>query len=129
GYCEMDWAMKPLGALLVIMVVIAAFLADALGDAKKERDSLSEKLSAQQVINTTTLTAVTTYHRVSLDNIKAKETEGTENVKIKTVIRTEFKDSECAVTPVSPGVVGKLQQYERDIRSRAGGSDSATTYR
>ncbi|HHH3380067.1 TPA: hypothetical protein ACPZBE_004081, partial [Morganella morganii] len=69
--------MKPLGALLVIMVVIAAFLADALGDAKKERDSLSEKLSAQQVINTTTLTAVTTYHRVSLDNIKAKETEGT----------------------------------------------------
>ncbi|KNZ90119.1 hypothetical protein AKG16_01050 [Morganella morganii] len=111
------------------MLAVVAFLSDSLGDVRKERDSLSEKLSAQQVINTTTLTAVTTYHRVSLDNIKAKETEGTENVKIKTVIRTEFKDSECAVTPVSPGIVGKLQQYERDIRARAGGADSATTDR
>lgn len=123
----MTWTEKALVATLVIMLAVVAFLSDSLGDVRKERDSLSEKLSAQQVINTTTLTAVTTYHRVSLDNIKAKETEGTENVKIKTVIRTEFKDSECAVTPVSPGIVGKLQQYERDIRARAGGADPATT--
>ncbi len=121
--------MKPLGALLVIMVVIAAFLADALGDVKKERDSLQSQLSAQQVINTTTFSAISIRHRTELDNIKAKETEDTENVKIKTVIRTEFKDSECAVTPVSPGIVGKLQQYERDIRARAGGPDPATTDR
>ena len=125
----MTWTEKALVATLVIMLAVVAFLSDSLGDVRKERDSLSEKLSAQQVINTTTLTAVTTYHRVSLDNIKAKETEGTENVKIKTVIRTEFKDSECAVTPVSPGVVGKLQQYERDIRARAGGADPATADR
>ena len=26
-----------------------------------------------------------------------------------------------------PGIVGKLQQYERDIRARAGGADPATT--
>lgn len=96
---------------------------------KLERDSLSGQLSAQQAINTTTRSAVIIGHRVALNNIKAKETEGTENVKIKTVIRTEFKDSECAVTPVSPGIVGKLQQYERDIRTRAGGSDPATTDR
>ena len=125
----MTWTEKAIVATLVIMLAVVAFLSDSLGDARKERDSLSEKLSAQQVINTTTLTAVATFHRVSLDNIKAKETEGTENVKIKTVIRTEFKDSECAVTPVSPGIVGKLQQYERDIRARAGGADSATTDR
>ncbi|MDW7794238.1 hypothetical protein [Morganella morganii] len=125
----MTWTEKALVATLVIMLAVVAFLSDSLGDVRKERDSLSEKLSAHQVINTTTLTAVTTYHRVSLDNIKAKETEGMENVKIKTVIRTEFKDSECAVTPVSPGIVGKLQQYERDIRARAGGADSATTDR
>ncbi|EPG1714877.1 lysis protein [Morganella morganii] len=47
----MDWMMKPMGALLVIMVVIAAFLADALGDAKKERDSLQSQLSEQIAIN------------------------------------------------------------------------------
>ncbi|MEY0003278.1 hypothetical protein AB7W62_14110 [Morganella morganii] len=125
----MTWTEKALIATLVIMLAVVAFLSDSLGDARKERDSLSEKLSAQQVINATTLTAVTTFHRISLDNISAKQTEGTENVKIKTVIRTEFKDSECAVTPVSPGIVGELQQYERDIRSRAGGADPATADR
>lgn len=125
----MDTKTKIIVVIFFAMVTVIVCLGNSLSDARKERDSLSEKLSAQQVINTTTLTAVTTYHRVSLDNIKAKETEDTENVKIKTVIRTEFKDSECAVTPVSSGVVGKLQQYERDIRSRAGGADPATTDR
>ncbi|SPX94006.1 Uncharacterised protein [Morganella morganii] len=115
----MDTSTKWLAVILIALVSIVAFLADSLGDAKKERDSLQGQLSVQQVINATTLTAVTTHHRISLDNINAKQTEGMENVKIKTVIRTEFKDSECAVTPVSPGVVGKLQQYERDIRARA----------
>ncbi|HGY2266204.1 TPA: hypothetical protein ACNVDL_001761 [Morganella morganii] len=125
----MDWMMKPPGALLVIMVVIAAFLADALSDAIKERDSLSERLSAQQLINTTTLTAVTTYHRVSLDNIKAKETEGTEHVNVKAVIKTVFKDSECAVTPVPADAVSELRKYADGIRSRSGGAASTTTDR
>ena len=96
---------------------------------KVNNTTLSGQLSAQRTINTITLSAVAIRHRAALDNIKAKETEGTENVKVKTVIRTEFKDSECAVTPVSPGIVGKLQQYERDIRARAGGADSGSAYR
>lgn len=125
----MDTKTKIIVVIFFAMVTVIVCLGNSLSDARKERDSLSEKLSAQQVINTTTLTAVTTYHRVSLDNIKAKETEDTENVKIKTVIRTEFKDSECAVTPVSPGVVGKLQQYERDIRARAGGAGTGSSSR
>ena len=125
----MDTKTKIIVVILFALVTVIACLGDALGDARKERDSLSEKLSAQQVINTTTLTAIAINHRISLDSIKAKETEGTENAKVKTVIRTEFKDSECAVTPVSPGVVGKLQQYERGIRARAGGSDPATADR
>ncbi|EQB7288408.1 hypothetical protein Q4R64_11030 [Morganella morganii] len=125
----MTWTEKALVATLVIMLAVVAFLSDSLGDVRKERDSLSEKLSAHQVINTTTLTAVTTYHRVSLDNIKAKETEGTENVKIKTVIRTEFKDSECAVTPVPAGVTDELRRYSDGIRARAGGAASATVDR
>ncbi|GIZ28597.1 hypothetical protein TUM12151_32210 [Morganella morganii] len=96
---------------------------------KVNNTTLSGQLSAQRTINTITLSAVAIRHRAALDNIKAKETEGTENVKVKTVIRTEFKDSECAVTPASPGVVGKLQQYERDIRARAGGAYPATADR
>lgn len=99
------------------------------GGLKDNHQALKDKHSALTAVNSITLSAVAINQRVALDNIKAKETEDTENVKIKTVIRTEFKDSECAVTPVSSGVVGKLQQYERDIRSRAGGAYPATADR
>ena len=119
-------------------VIAALFIAAAWWVYDTYRDNqqlkvsntvLSGQLSAQQVINTTTLSAIATNHRVLLDNIKAKQTEGTEHVNVKTVIKTVFKDSECAVTPVSPGIVGKLQQYERDIRARAGGAGSGSSSR
>ncbi len=123
----MNWKEAVIAALFI---AAAWWVYDTYRDnqqLKVNNTTLSGQLSAQQTINTVTLSAVAVRHRAALDNIKAKETEGTENVKVKTVIRTEFKDSECAVTPVSPGIVGKLQQYERDIRTRAGGANPATT--
>ncbi|ELI9034569.1 hypothetical protein [Morganella morganii] len=125
----MNWKEAVIAALFI---AAAWWVYDTYRDnqqLKVNNTTLSGQLSAQRTINTITLSAVAIRHRAALDNIKAKETEGTENVKVKTVIRTEFKDSECAVTPVSPGIVGKLQQYERDIRARAGGPDPATTDR
>lgn len=109
--------------------VLMYLLCDALGDARKERDSLSEKLSAQQAINTTMLSAVTINHRAALDNIKAKQEEDTENVNVKTVIRTVFKDSECAAVPVPADAVSELRRYADGIRTRSGGADPATTDR
>ncbi|MER2873029.1 hypothetical protein ABTW37_09430 [Morganella morganii] len=125
----MNWKEAVIAALFI---AAAWWVYDTYRDnqqLKVNNTTLSGQLSAQRTINTITLSAVAIRHRAALDNIKAKETEGTENVKVKTVIRTEFKDSECAVTPVSPGVVGKLQQYERDIRTRAGGAYPATADR
>ncbi|MEM8160542.1 hypothetical protein Q4R47_19670 [Morganella morganii] len=110
-----------------ILAVSLLLILHLYGGLKDNYQALKDKHSALTAVNNITLSAVAINQRVALDNIKAKETEDTENVKVKTVIRTEFKDSECAVTPVSPGVVGKLQQYERDIRARAGGADPATT--
>lgn len=115
--------------ICVTLAVSLLLILHLYGGLKDNYHALKDKHSALTAVNNITLSAVAINQRVGLDNIKAKETEGTENVKIKTVIRTEFKDSECAVTPVSPGIVGKLQQYERDIRARAGGSDPATTDR
>lgn len=112
-----------------ILAVSLLLLLHLYGGLKDNHQALKDKHSALTAVNNITLSAVSINQRVALDNIKAKETEGTENVKIKTVIRTEFKDSECAVTPVSPGVVGKLQQYERGIRARTGGANSPTTDR
>ncbi|MEM8183655.1 hypothetical protein Q4R69_18155 [Morganella morganii subsp. sibonii] len=112
-----------------ILAISLLLLLHLYGGLKDNHQALKDKHSAMTTVNNITLSAVAINQRVALDNIKVKETEGTENVKIKTVIRTEFKDSECAVTPVSPGIVGKLQQYERDIRARAGSADPATTDR
>ncbi|HAS8352152.1 TPA: hypothetical protein I7721_13715 [Vibrio vulnificus] len=112
-----------------LLAVSLLLLLHLYGDLKDNHQALKDKHSALTAVNNITLSAVAINQRVALDNIKAKQEEDTENVKIKTVIRTEFKDSECAVTPVSPGVVGKLQQYERDIRARAGGANPATTDR
>ncbi|HEI8864422.1 TPA: hypothetical protein ACWLWR_003560 [Morganella morganii] len=96
---------------------------------KVNNTRLSGQLSAQQVINTITLSAIATNHRVSLDNIKAKQTEGTEHVKVKTVIKTVFKGSECAVTPVPADAVSELRRYATGINTRTGDTDSATTDR
>lgn len=112
-----------------ILAISLLLILHLYGGLKDNHQALKDKHSALTAVNNITLSAVAINQRVALDNIKAKETEGTENVKIKTGIRTEFKDSECAVTPVSPGIVGKLQQYERDIRARAGSADPATADR
>ena len=96
---------------------------------KVNNTRLSGQLSAQLVINTTTLSAIITNHRVSLDNIKAKQIEGTEHVKVKTVIKTVFKGSECAVTPVPADAVSELRRYATGINTRTGDTDSATTDR
>ena len=125
----MSTATKIWLGICVTLAVILLLILHLYGGLKDNHQALKDKHSALTAVNNITLSAVAINQRVALDNIKAKETEGTENVKVKTGIRTEFKDSECAVTPVSPGIVGKLQQYERDIRARAGGSDPATADR
>lgn len=108
----MDWMMKPLGTLLVIMVVIAAFLCDALGDARKERDSLSEKLSAQQVINTTTLTAVATFHRISGETIDAKRKNTLDAQTAKKDVKVILVGNDCASVAAPGGLIDRMRQYK-----------------
>ncbi|MEM7874874.1 hypothetical protein Q4R10_21095 [Morganella morganii] len=125
----MNWKEAVIAALFV---VAAWWVYDTYRDnqqLKVNNTTLSGQLSAQQVINTTTFSAVAIRHRAALDNIKAKQTEGTEHVNVKTVIKTVFKDSECAVAPVPVDVVSELRKYADGIRSRSGGADSTATDR
>ncbi|HDS6455787.1 hypothetical protein ACMGDF_09670 [Morganella morganii] len=125
----MNWKEAVIAALFI---TAAWWVYDTYRDnqqLKVNNITLSGQLSAQQTINTITLSAIATNHRVSLDNIKAKQTEGTEHVKVKTVIKTVFKGSECAVTPVPADAVSELRRYATGINTRTGDTDSATTDR
>ena len=119
-------------------VIAALFIAAAWWVYDTYRDNqqlkvsntvLSGQLSAQQAINTITLSAVAIRHRAALDNIKAKRAEDTEHVNVKTVIKTVFKDSECAAAPVPADAVSELRRYATGINTRTGDTDSATTDR
>ncbi|EMD6373827.1 hypothetical protein ABMZ77_17020 [Morganella morganii] len=125
----MNWKETVIAALFIAAVWWVYDIYRDNQQLKVNNTRLSGQLSAQQVINTTTLSAIATNHRVSLDNIKAKQTEGTEHVKVKTVIKTVFKGSECAVTPVPADAVSELRRYATGINTRTGDTDSATTDR
>lgn len=120
---------KALAGVCGTLVISLLLTLHLYGGLKDNYQALKDKHVALTAVNNITLSAVAINHRISLDNIKAKQTEDTEHVNVKTVIRTVFKDSECAVTPVPVDAVSELRKYADGIRSRAGGSDSATTDR
>ncbi|EMG9188918.1 TPA: hypothetical protein ACWLTC_000564 [Morganella morganii] len=125
----MNWKEAVIAAVLI---VAAWWVYDTYRDnqqLKVNNTTLSGQLSAQQVINTTTLSAVAIRHRAALDNIKAKQVEDTEHVNVKTVIKTVFKDSECAAAPVPADAVSELRRYATGINTRASDIDSTTTDR
>ena len=118
--------------IAAVLIVAAWWVYDTYRDnqqLKVSNTALSGQLSAQQAINTTTLSAVAIRDRAAIGNIKAKQTEGTEHVNVKTVIKTVFKDSECAVAPVPADAVSELRRYATGINTRTGDIDSTTTDR
>lgn len=109
-----------------IPLLVALFFIYQNSKLERANEKLTNQLSAQQVINKATLSAVTLFHQISLENIKAKQIEESEHVKIKTVIKTVLKDNECANTAVPDVVISELQQQERNIRSRSANTYSST---
>lgn len=100
-----------------------------INNLETENESLTSQLSASQLLNKVTQSAITLHYQVSLDNIKAKQLEDSEHVKVKTVIKTVLKDNECANTAVPDDVVSELRKYKRDIDSRSASTDTSATNR
>lgn len=109
-------------------IFVGMFLVESIKNTSLEHDNklLSSQLSASQLLNQVTQSAITLHYQVSLDNIKAKQLEDSEHVKVKTVIKTALKDNECANTAVPDDVINQLQQQERNIRSRSANTYSST---
>ena len=100
------------GVLLSVSLILMAFLCDALGDARNERDALSEKLSAQQVINATTLTAVTTFHRISGETIDAKRKNTLDAQATKKDVKIILVGNDCASAAAPGDLINRMRQYK-----------------
>lgn len=117
-----------LGEILVsavVTLVMCAFIGWQSGKIHR----LNNQLSAQETISKVTQSAITLHYQISLDNIKAKQLEDSEHVKVKTVIKTVLKDNECANTSVPDDVVSELREYKRGIDSRSASSITPTSNR
>ncbi|HEF8773194.1 TPA: hypothetical protein RG734_002214 [Providencia stuartii] len=96
---------------------------------KSENVALNNQISTLQTINNITQSLISLNYQISLDNIKAKQLEDSEHVKVKTVIKTVLKDNECANADVSSELTNGLRKYERDLRARAASADTRTLNR
>ncbi len=119
-------------ALMAACAILLFWLIWAMNDFDKlqaKYDKKSNELSASQLLNKVTQSAITLHYQVSLNNIKAKQLEDSEHVKVKTVIKTVLKDNECANTAVPDDVVSELHKYKRGIDSRSVSTDTGASNR
>ena len=114
---------------IVLLLSAVAIYNVRINNLETENESLTSQLSASQLLNKVTQSAITLHYQVSLNNIKAKKSEDSEHVKVKTVIKTVLKDNECANTAVPDDVVSELRKYKRGIDSRSVATDTGSPNR
>ncbi|MER5123032.1 hypothetical protein KDV41_20675, partial [Providencia stuartii] len=96
-----SWVMENMTAVGMV-IFVGMFLVESIKNTSLEHENklLTSQLSTSQLLNKVTQSAITLHYQASLDNIKAKQLEDSEHVKVKTVIKTVLKDNECANTAV-----------------------------
>jgi uncharacterized membrane protein YqhA len=125
-----SWIVDHVQLIGIVMLLSAVAIYNVrINNLETENESLTSQLSASQLLNKVTQSAITLHYQVSLDNIKAKQLEDSEHVKVKTVIKTVLKDNECANTAVPDDVVSELRKYKRGIDSRSVTTDTSATNR
>lgn len=120
---------KVLMAACAILLFWLIWVMNDFDKLQAKYDKKSNELSASQLLNKVTQSAITLHYQVSLNNIKAKQLEDSEHVKVKTVIKTVLKDNECANTAVPDDVVSELRKYKRGIDSRSVSTDTGAINR
>ncbi|WP_272680704.1 hypothetical protein [Providencia sp. PROV129] len=125
----MNWKDKVMVVIVIVFSIIIFLALSRIDKLESKNESLTSQLSASQLLNKVTQSAITLHYQVSLDNIKAKQLEDSEHVKVKTVIKTVLKDNECANTAVPDDVVSELRKYKRGIDSRSASADTSATNR
>ncbi len=120
------WFISNIQPILFILLLAACVIYNLrINRLESENESLTSQISVSQLLNKVTQSAITLHYQVSLDNIKSKQLEDSEHVKVKTVIKTVLKDNECANTAVPDDVVSELRKYKRGIDSRSASTDTS----
>lgn len=125
----MSWKDKVMVVIVIVFSIIIFLALSRIDKLESKNESLTNQLSASQLLNQVTQSAITLHYQISLNNIKAKQLEDTEHVKVKTVIKTVLKDNECANTAVPDDVVSELREYKRGIDSRSVATDTGSLNR
>ncbi|MGV2937261.1 hypothetical protein ACIPUA_19890 [Providencia sp. AGC89] len=125
----MKWITSPITGWLAAFLFFSLWILSALAHEKELSDQKDQKIIESNRIVFNVYRALSIFDRISQANIKAKQLEDSEHVKVKTVIKTVLKDNECANTAVPDDVVSELRKYERDLRARAASANTSSPNR
>ncbi|MCW2255737.1 phosphate/sulfate permease [Providencia alcalifaciens] len=115
----MKWITSPITGWIAAFLFFSLWILSALAHEKKLSNQKDQKIIESNLIVFNAYRTLSIFDRISQANIKAKQLEDSEHVKVKTVIKTVLKDNECANTDFSDDLTNELRKYERDLRARA----------
>ncbi|MCW2256227.1 phosphate/sulfate permease [Providencia alcalifaciens] len=115
----MKWITSPITGWIAAFLFFSLWILSALAHEKKLSNQKDQKIIESNLIVFNAYRTLSIFDRISQANIKAKQLEDSEHVKVKTVIKTVLKGNECANTDFSDDLTNELRKYERDLRARA----------
>ncbi|MEX9214821.1 hypothetical protein AB7Z50_10910 [Providencia rettgeri] len=123
----MKWITSPITGWLAAFLFFSLWILSALAHEKELSDQKDQKIIESNLIIFNVYRTLSIFDRISQANIKAKQLEDSEHVKVKTVIKTVLKDNVCANTAVPDTIVSELQKYNPD--SSGFSTNTRTSYR
>lgn len=115
------WVAIACAAMMIALFVMTRWQSGKIDDLKAERDSLSDKLSAQQVVFDTHLKLTAVMNGISQINVSQREQTAKDTEEVKTVIKTVFVGNDCADAYVPSGYTDELRRF-RDGEIHTGSS-------
>lgn len=125
----MKWITSPITGWLAAFLFFSLWILSALAHEKELSNQKDQKVIESNLIVFNAYRTLSIFDRISQANIKAKQLEDSEHVKVKAVIKTVLKDNECANTDFSNELTNELRKYERDLRARAASADTSSLNR
>ncbi len=117
--------------LISVMVAIGfGWQATRIDKLKSERDSLSEQLSAQQVVFDAHLKITAVMNGILQINVSQREQTAKDTEEVKTVIKTVFVGNDCADAYVPSGYTDELRRFRNgEIHTGSSATNAASTDR